>query len=687
MSEILTLSDEMIKRDARTLIAEHQKILSTLDDSFVGDSKIRHSISKQSAQISELLELLEYGPRKQEFTAHPLGSIAIHGADGWDDASFSPAVRKWRRDLDNVSYETIPPQDRKEVFDYYFARDVHGHLDDPNTVHLSRGVNDPEFFTPPAIVTVSINASSDNNWFGYSDSLGHADTREAIADLEKLRRTQSNFKPENTAVVMGGTAGLNAVLSMISRKNGKSGCAVIAPNYAPIIDDVEHHFKPNIVDLDEDYALDKDALLRVAKDEDTSVVLLSVPHNPSGGRDYLDILPELHEACSSHGGYLIVDEIIYDDKASPFFDPVRFPNLIVISSYSKSYNIPGLKLGHLLADKNFVSEFYRHASTTYGSPPSFLYLTATAIALFEKAEREQGKPKLPQSIADQVSDGDLLWEEFKLWKKHLEINKRVQKHFVSKILKEQRNCSIEEVLGLDDPSPNCVLRMKGEGSAYSISMSVIAAANISVMPVDCFSPPKSWPRDLRASISVNPQELLTAFPELITQLDDIIAAERAELWSGIEAKNMKFQSSAEKIGCGRLLRRTEALQDIYNIVAGVEPVEAVNEQLYAFNKALPKQSSLEEIRSFFKQAALEGQDVGIESQSFIDAEHQERITYLMFLSDSLSDIRIPKVDVDSLHDVFDLVKDKTGIEPPTALFIDHLNTFIKRTSERSLENV
>lgn len=522
----------LIVSDAQALRSQYEQLQSKLDLRFSADKWISRSATASLQQIDDILAAIELlkDPTaiRQSRQPHAVSLEKMLAASDWQDEDVSEAVRLWRKNLNIARYESIPEADRKEIVDYFFRHDLYGRLQDDSTLHLSRGVNAPEYFIPPAIVKVAVETASLNNWFGYSDSLGYIDTRKAIAQLEQHRRSQSNISEKNAAVLQGGTAGLHAVLSMIALRKKGGSCIVAAPNYSPIIDDVAHHFVPKLTALSKDYQFDKNELLSQAEASDTAVVLLSIPHNPAGFRDFIDILPELHRACEKNNAYLVVDEIIYDEKLSPLLDPLRYSNLVLISSYSKTYNIPGLKLGHLLANEGFVNQFYRHASTTYGSPPSFLYFTATCLMMFERGNRLQEKVLLPEVVHEQTSDPSLLFDEFCLWQKVAALHKKFQKHAVDILLNQNRTVGVDKVYGLDDPSPNIVLRSKISRPAYSTSLDLLATHNISVMPIECFSPPKTWPNDLRVTISLSPLEMVSGFSELVGFLDRRFAWESPE---------------------------------------------------------------------------------------------------------------------------------------------------------------
>lgn len=110
-----------------------------------------------------------------------------------------------------------------------------------------------------------------------------------------------------------------------------------------------------------DYSLQKADFMAAAAQADTLVIVN--PDNPGGSfLDYNELL-DIIVMCRDQGKRVIVDESFID-----FADPARkytlirsgilkaYPNLAVIRSISKSYGVPGLRLGVLASsDQNFMA--------------------------------------------------------------------------------------------------------------------------------------------------------------------------------------------------------------------------------------------------------------------------------------------------------------------------------------------
>ncbi len=105
-----------------------------------------------------------------------------------------------------------------------------------------------------------------------------------------------------------------------------------------------------------DYRYGVEDLLRLAKL--TGTIVLVNPDNPSGNYINRNEILYLLEELKRRNKYLVLDESFVDfscegDKASLIRKDIlyEFPNLIVVKSISKSYGVPGLRLG-VLATSN-----------------------------------------------------------------------------------------------------------------------------------------------------------------------------------------------------------------------------------------------------------------------------------------------------------------------------------------------
>ena len=166
---------------------------------------------------------------------------------------------------------------------------------------------------------------------------------------------------EENIVVGNGAAEL---INILGRMSGGKTVGVTSPVFHEYIRCFANCKMVYIQSDKEDLSISKEKVLTVLPEID--MLVLVNPDNPSGAfldkADMIDIIEQCHEK----GICCVIDESFVDfaDEGRRFtllrqriLD--RYPNLIVIKSISKSYGVPGLRLG-ILATSNvhFISEFF-----------------------------------------------------------------------------------------------------------------------------------------------------------------------------------------------------------------------------------------------------------------------------------------------------------------------------------------
>ncbi|MFF2546242.1 pyridoxal phosphate-dependent aminotransferase [Kitasatospora sp. NPDC058063] len=285
----------------------------------------------------------------------------------------------------------------KSIFDFYFRDDLYGHWADQDPIMLSSGSYDETVFGLPESLKNCVRFALDRNWYGYSDSLGRTSAREALAALETARSGGLvPIGPERVAVTLGGTAALASIVDLLAGdRPGDDRAALCAvPNYPPLVAALARKMAVEFVDTPVAQQAERGsghtdigALVERAR-AGARLILLQTVTNPSGLRVPEEQLAELIAAAPADC-MIILDEC--HDAFGPGvpLTPARLAsNVISFRSISKRWGAPGLKAGWLVAAPEFIDEFYVHASTTYGGPPSLFYLLLEMLGLFEAARLE-----------------------------------------------------------------------------------------------------------------------------------------------------------------------------------------------------------------------------------------------------------------------------------------------------------
>ena len=107
--------------------------------------------------------------------------------------------------------------------------------------------------------------------------------------------------------------------------------------------------------LDENFQFSADKLLAAA-DEHTKLIFLCSPNNPTGN----DLLRcEIERIIRGFDGLVILDEAYNDFSEAPSFleELDKYPNLVVLQTFSKAWGCAAIRLGMAFASKEIISIF------------------------------------------------------------------------------------------------------------------------------------------------------------------------------------------------------------------------------------------------------------------------------------------------------------------------------------------
>lgn len=491
-----------LNRQSSNLVSDIETTLATVKNYWVQRSLAMQKIKLQQVLCSDILS--------EDFGPHPLSPF---------DTSVCSSSNSWRKLLERPAHEALPLRELKDVFDVYFRDDLYGDYKDINTVHLSRGIHDPRWYPPPAAISQALESSILHGHFGYSDTLGHDEVRENVTFMEQIRRPKLKLDRSNISIIPGGTLGLHAVLYILSRTKRRGRILVMAPTYAPIVDAVEMSVGVDVFQLNYDYSVDFEKLCKKIRDDDIRGILLSSPHNPFCANE-VDIYTRLIEFVQELGKFCILDEVLFSN-VSPNINDLR--QVFIVCSWSKRYYVPGLKIGHLLAEQSLIQDYYRYASTIYGSTPSFMYLACSVASSLERTRLAGTKLELPELAANSEETKDLELE-FNLWANTEEI---IQKFVIMKLLEAiSRHARDGIVEVLSSNSINIVLRTQLTGPTYRTFLAILEKRNISVFPLDAMVC-KDDRHDLRLSLGIEPRLVGPSLISLVETLNQLYLETRA----------------------------------------------------------------------------------------------------------------------------------------------------------------
>lgn len=218
-------------------------------------------------------------------------------------------------------------------------------------------LGNPDLAPPEAVFSTLEQLARRDQRFGYMPNAGYPEAREALAAF--LTREQDVHVGAADLVLTCGAAG---ALNSFFRAVLEPGDEVLCP--APFF--VEYGFYAenfggrlrSVPCRAEDFSLDIDAMAQAIGPK-TRVVLINSPHNPTGrvySETELRELAEVLTAKSKAFGqdiFLLADEpyrfLTYDDNRVPSLLPL-YPFTVVVSSFSKSLALAGVRIGYALVN-------------------------------------------------------------------------------------------------------------------------------------------------------------------------------------------------------------------------------------------------------------------------------------------------------------------------------------------------
>ena len=230
---------------------------------------------------------------------------------------------------------------------------------------IDLGMGNPDQATPDHIVQKLIEAAGDPRAHRYSASAGIPKLRLAVCDWYK-RKYDVDLDPETEAVVtIGSKEGIShLMLSILS-----PGDTVIVPNpaypihiYSVIISrgDVQSVPLSSGTDLVE-------SIRKVVKElwPKPKVLMISFPNNPTTETVDIDFFKSIYELAKESGLIVVHDlayaELCYDGYEAPSFLQIPGAKEVGVEFYSlsKSYNMPGWRIGFMVGNAKIVSALKR----------------------------------------------------------------------------------------------------------------------------------------------------------------------------------------------------------------------------------------------------------------------------------------------------------------------------------------
>lgn len=168
--------------------------------------------------------------------------------------------------------------------------------------------------------------------------------------------------------IIPGNGAAELIKALMENVSGKLG--VIRPTFEEYPNRVDESQIVAYIPQNRDFRYSADDLMDFYGKNKVETLLLINPDNPSGNFIPFNDICRLTEWCKSHDIRLIVDESFVDfsedwENSSMLKDSLleAYPKMVVMKSISKSYGVPGLRLGILAsADMELIAKMKKQVS-------------------------------------------------------------------------------------------------------------------------------------------------------------------------------------------------------------------------------------------------------------------------------------------------------------------------------------
>jgi aspartate/methionine/tyrosine aminotransferase len=240
---------------------------------------------------------------------------------------------------------------------------------------ISMAVGQPSDPAPIAVRVAAARALADGR-IGYTDALGTAGLREAIA-AHYMEHYGVDISPARVAVTTGSSAAFN--LAFLTMFDAGDRVATAAPGY-PAYRNIMSALGLDVVEIELEGAghITAAHVAEAHAEKPLKGLLFASPANPTGAIIPADEIERLVALCNGLGISVISDEIYHRlAYSAPDTTALRFGrDVAVINSFSKYYCMTGWRIGWMVLPEALVRPVERVQQSLYISAPELSQIAA-----------------------------------------------------------------------------------------------------------------------------------------------------------------------------------------------------------------------------------------------------------------------------------------------------------------------
>ena len=188
----------------------------------------------------------------------------------------------------------------------------------------------------------------------YGHHLGKPELRDVLS------KRYASIKPDDVLITAGAAAALFIVATSLLEKNDH--LIVLRPNYATNIETPRAiGCEIDFIDLHFENGFEPDVNQIAARIKpNTRIVSITTPHNPTGIVISENALKQLIQLAEKNNCFLLVDETYRDISADglPPLAATLSNRVISVSSVSKAFGLPGIRIGWIITKNKKIQETF-----------------------------------------------------------------------------------------------------------------------------------------------------------------------------------------------------------------------------------------------------------------------------------------------------------------------------------------
>ncbi len=178
-------------------------------------------------------------------------------------------------------------------------------------------------------------------------------------DCEKLREAISSFEELPMEYILCGNGAADLIFSLVLALKPEKALlpAPTFAEYEQALNTVDCKCERYYLQEEKNFKPDQDILEKIS--EDTDMVFICNPNNPTGVLIHPELMNKILDRCQEMNAVLLLDECFVDflDECSENTMKHKlknYPNLIILKAFTKRYAMAGVRLGYALCSNQKI---------------------------------------------------------------------------------------------------------------------------------------------------------------------------------------------------------------------------------------------------------------------------------------------------------------------------------------------